>query len=120
MTRPLTDLANDLRSGSEMWRVYSVKYGADRLNEAADVLDLLATLLPQPVCDTCGGDGFVSPYPSNDGDPCPSPHCDDGRLALDVWLRRVGALWAFIHAEPQNDGDDMIRFDHLRQVGRQA
>lgn len=31
-------------------------------------------------------------------------------------LERLVALWVFVHAEPQNNNSDMIRFDHLRAV----
>lgn len=33
-----------------------------------------------------------------------------------VTIEQLVALWNFVHAEPRNDGSDMIRFDHLRSM----
>lgn len=99
MTRPFTDLANDLRDiANHPFDVIPLATDISvEASAAADILDMLATLLPQPVCDECGGSGIVNGrWDHRDGhelgDPCPSPHCDHGRLKLDVWLQRVAAL----------------------------
>lgn len=104
--RPLADIANDLRrqvsvhlddtSGvSEIQR-------NDTRRDAADVLDLLAKQLPQPVCDRGAEclDGKVFTKIAVNRDwvggyaPCPDPHCDHGLLALDEHLRRVAECYA--------------------------
>lgn len=107
MTRPLADLANDLRNLT--W--YKRADGLDTVAcETIDVLDLLARHLPPPACDNphCPGQ-------------CAFEHCDNGRLALDEWLRRVGALWVWTHSSvPDNLACDFTAeqiIDIARQVG---
>lgn len=104
---------------------------------AADVLDLLATHLPPPACDTCGGSGEVRcecmDWPTGDGSaqydclkcdlgikPCPSPRCDNGRLALDVWLARVAERLADLDTTVATLTELEIENDRLRQLRRQT
>lgn len=134
MTRPLSDLADDLASDADFIEKCDLGLNTTRMRSAAAAIALLAEHLPAPACDTCGGDGEepIRFYGDHEPRPCPDPFCDAGRLELGEWLRRVAAVWAAVqgptlydHLETTEQADRFLTgwfaaYDHLREVGRQG